>query len=296
VRLVRLLLLAAALSAFAAALAPEAGAVRFADAPCPESGPGGIRVCPDGSVGQAYALRLSGDGGCGPALPYQFRILNGELPPGVSLSNDGELRGTPTSGGTWDFWIELSDQDPPSASWCFPKKSEREFRIRIGAPAATVGTPYSFALRPAGEGFGTWSLVAGVLPQGLALDPATGVLAGTPEGPGSYPLAFSATDSTGHLARVDFALTVYPHLALATARLAPVRRGRFFRAKVRTEGAVGSVVFRVVAGRFPIGVRLDGKAGAIRGTPRKAGTYRVTIQVLDSLGRVATGSLTLTVR
>jgi Putative Ig domain len=247
-------------------------------------------------VGQAYALKLSGDGGCGPALPYQFRILNGELPPGVSLSKEGELRGTPTSGGTWDFWIELSDEDPPSASWCVPKRSEREFRIRIGAPAATVGTPYSFVLRPAGEGFGMWSLVAGFLPQGLALDPATGVLAGTPGRPGSYPLGFSATDSTGHVARADFTLTVYPHLAFATARLAQVRRGRFFRAKVRAEGAVGSVEFRVVAGRFPIGVRLDGKAGAIRGTPRRAGIYRVTIRVFDSLGRAATGSLTLNVR
>ena len=36
--------------------------------------------------------------------------------------------------------------------------------------------------------------------------------------------------------------------------------------------------------------------GAIRGTARRPGIYRVTIQALDSLGRAATGSLTLTVR
>jgi hypothetical protein len=295
-RLVRLLLLAAALSAVAAAVAPKAGATGFADTPCPESGPGGIRVCPDAVVGQTYTLTLSGDGGCGPALPYQFRVLNGTLPPGVSLSKEGELRGTPITGGTWDFWIELSDQDPPSASWCVPKKSEREFLIRVGAPVATVGTPYSFALGASGESVGTWSLVSGVLPPDLALDPASGVIAGIPESPGSYPLGFSASDGTSHIARIDFTLTVYPRLAFATVRLAPVRRGRFFRANVRATGAVGSVVFRVVTGRFPIGVRLDGRAGAIRGTPRKAGAYRVTIEALDSLGRTATGALTLTVR
>jgi Putative Ig domain len=246
-------------------------------------------------VGQPYVLQLSGDGGCGPALPYQFQVLNGTLPPGLSLSKWGELGGTPTSGGTWDFWIELSDQDPPSASWCAPKKSQREFRIRVGAPVATVGTPYSFALG-GGSRAGAWSLVSGVLPPDLALNPASGVIAGTPERPGSYPLVFSATDGTGRITRIDFTLVVYPRLALATVRLAPVRRGRFFRAKVRAKGAVGSVIFRVVAGRFPIGVRLDGRAGAIRGTPRKVGIYRFTIQALDSLGRTAERSLSLTVR
>ena len=294
-RLLRLLILAFALTVLVAAVAPEARAVGFADTPCPEAGPGGIRVCADATVGQAYAIRLTGSGGCGPALPYQFRILNGTLPPGVSLSKEGELRGTPTSAGTWDFWIELSDQDPPTASWCAPKRSEREFRIRVGAPSATVGTLYSFTLGTAGAG-SSWSLVSGVLPLNLALDPATGVIAGVPEMPGSYPLVFSTTDNTGHAVRIDFTLTVYPHLALATIRVPAIRHGRFFTAKLKTTGAVGAVAFRVVAGRFPIGVRLDGRAGAIRGTPRKTGTYRLTIQATDSLGRSTTGPLILTVR
>jgi hypothetical protein len=295
-RLVRLLVLAFAVSALAGALAPRAEAGGFGDTPCPETGPGGIRVCPDAVVGQPYALELTGNGGCGPALPYQFRILNGTLPPGLSLSKEGVLVGTPTSGGAWEFWIELSDQDPPSASWCVPRRSEREFRISVGAPPATLGSAYSFGLHPAGEGFGAWALVAGALPRGLTFDGTSGVVAGTPESAGSYPLGFATTDGTGRVARIDFALTVHPRLALATARLPSMRHGRFSSVKVRAAGAVGGVVFRVVAGRFPIGVRLDGRGGAIRGTPRKAGIYRVTLQALDSLGRTAIRSFTLTVR
>jgi hypothetical protein len=294
VRFVRLLVLAAALSALAAVFVPEAYALRFADSPCPESGT--MRVCPDAVVGQSYTVRLTGEGGCGPALPYQYRVLNGTLPPGLSLSKEGELEGTPTSAGTWDFWVELSDQDPPSASWCRPTKSEREFRIRVGAPAATVGTVYSFALGGNGGSARMWSLVSGALPPGLTFDATSAVIAGVPDSPGSFPLAFSAIDNEGHATTIDFTLTVYPRLTLTAARLAPVRVGRRFRAKVRTEGAIGAVSMRVVAGRFPVGVRLDGSKGLIRGAPRKAGAYRVTIQAHDSLGRVATGSVTLTVR
>ena len=132
-----------ALTVLAVALAalvvvPSAAAIRFTD----ES----YKV-PDGAVGSRYFHQFQGDGGCGPALPYQFRILNGSLPPGLALASNGLVSGVPTQGGNWSFWVELSDQDPPSADWCIPRKSEREFAINIGprgsapdaSPPATSG-------------------------------------------------------------------------------------------------------------------------------------------------------------
>jgi len=295
-RLRRPLLLAAVFSAIAFAVVPNARATRFADQPCPESGPGAVRICPDGVVGQSYAIKLAGDAGCGPALPYQYRVLNGTLPPGVSLSQDGELSGVPTSAGNWDFWVELSDQDPPSASWCIPKKSQREFLIRVGIPAATIGTPYSFKLGAGVVGAQAWSIVSGVLPRGLTLDPVAGIIAGTPEAAGSFALTFSVLENGGKSATLDFTLTVYPELVFATVRLEPARIGQRFHSRVRTIGAVGAVRFRVLSGHFPIGVRLDGNAGVIRGQPRKRGVFRFTIQAQDSLGRLVQRPFQLAVR
>jgi hypothetical protein len=294
-RPVRILTLAVILAALSAVIAtPGAQAMGFADTPCIESG--ALRVCPDAVVGQPYALTLEGNGGCGPALPYQYRVLNGALPPGVSLTKEGYLSGLPTSAGIWDFWLEVSDQNPPSADWCRPAKSEREFRIRVGAPAATVGMPYSFALGTAGAGSGTWSLVGGALPQGLSLD-APGVVAGTPLTAGTFPVTFSLVDQSGHEARrLAFTLTVYPQLAVVATRFAPARVGRAFRGRVKTQGAVGVATYKVESGMFPIGVRLDATAGVIHGTPRKAGVYRLTIRATDSLGRTATGLVVLTIR
>jgi hypothetical protein len=104
-------------------IVPSAAAIRFTD----ES----YKV-PDGAVGSRYYHQFQGDGGCGPALPYEFRILNGSLPPGLALASNGLVSGVPTQGGNWSFWVELSDQDPPSADWCIPRKSEREFTINVG--------------------------------------------------------------------------------------------------------------------------------------------------------------------
>ena len=124
-------------------IVPNAAALRFTD---------DSRVPPAGAVGSRYFHQFVGHGGCGPALPYRFRILNGSLPPGLSLASNGLVSGTPTQGGRWSFWVELSDQDPPSADWCTPRKSEEEFTINVGAkgtvpdaagPAASGGGGFS---------------------------------------------------------------------------------------------------------------------------------------------------------
>jgi hypothetical protein len=289
-------LVVATFALLAGGVVPEARAAGFADSPCPEAGGGGIRVCPEATVGQPYALALEGRGGCGPALPYQYRLLNGVLPPGLSLSANGEVRGRPTASGTWDFWLQQSDEDPPSASWCRPARSEREFRITVAAPVATVGAPYSFALGEPDAGERTWSLISGILPPGLTLG-TSGVIGGTPSVSGGFPVILAARDDTGHEAHVGFTMMVYPRFVIVSSRLRQdVRVGRVFRMRLPVQGAVGGVSYRVVSGRFPSGVRLDTRAGVVAGTPRTAGVFRLTIQALDSLGREATRSITFTVR
>jgi hypothetical protein len=288
---------------FAAVAAPESLALRFADTPCVEAGEARSRVCPLGVVGSPYVIRLSGEGGCGPdpnvpgsGLPYQFRLLNGSLPPGLVLDRRGVVHGTPTKAGTWSFWLELSDEDPPSAAWCVPVKSEREFIVTVAAPPATVGSKYAVQVSADGVGAQTWSIAPGTLPQGLALSPATGVITGTPAVTGTFPVKLSATDSRGATAVVELTIVVYPRLVLATARLTAARVGRSYRAVVRTLGSVRPVTLSVISGRLPTGMRLNLKTGVLSGKPRKAGTYRVTIEAHDSLRRTAKQAYVLMVR
>jgi uncharacterized delta-60 repeat protein len=59
-------------------------------------------------VGANYKARLTSTGGNG---PYSWLAVVGNLPPGLSLDTaTGRISGTPTSPGTFDFTIEVSDQ------------------------------------------------------------------------------------------------------------------------------------------------------------------------------------------
>jgi hypothetical protein len=83
-----------------------------ADGTSPPSAPSGrlnVGVPPfvqsgpaDGVVGQAYSSRFVITG----APPPTVIQVSGELPPGLTLSSDGTLVGTPTQAGTYEFTVE----------------------------------------------------------------------------------------------------------------------------------------------------------------------------------------------
>ncbi len=63
-------------------------------------------------------------------------------------------------------------------------------------PAATVGKPYSAALQSSGgTGTPSWAVTLGSLPAGLTLNPATGVISGTPKANGQSGFIVSTTNA-----------------------------------------------------------------------------------------------------
>jgi hypothetical protein len=269
--------------------APAAFATRFTD---------DSYNWPIAAVGQPYSKQLDGAAGCGPALPYQYTLIGGNLPPGLSLSFSGLVNGTPKKAGSFSFWVNLSDQNPPSADWCRPAEAQREFTITVvgKVPAAEVGRAFGFATFATGVKAGyTWSLT-GALPSGLVLDPATGVISGRPAAAGSFPLMLTLTDALGFTNTLDMNLSVAPRMTLATTKLNAARVARAYRARLATTGGVGPRSWAIVRGSLPAGIRFSKRTGLFSGTPRRPGKATLVVEVRDALRAVSRTTLVLNVR
>jgi hypothetical protein len=265
-------------------IAPAALAIRFTD---------DSYNTPVGEVGKAYSFQFQGAGGCGPALPYQYRVLAGSLPPGLSLSKSGLISGTPTQGGGWSFWVELSDENPPSASWCVPSSAQREFSITIQQGLliqqrqptlgpAQVNTPYSLQFTASGSA--SWTVSGGALPAGLTLS-SGGLLSGTPTTAGDYSFKITAS-AGGRSDSQTYSLSVVNKLQL-TAAATEGEVGQAFILKPQATGGKPGYTF-AVEGSLPAGLSLNAATGEISGKPTAPGTYPVKLRVTDSIGLTTT--------
>jgi Putative Ig domain len=295
--------------------ATVAHALAFDDGtPCPVTIDNGapLLVCPDGSIGNPYSLKIVARGGCEPE--FVIRVLSGSsLPPGLSMSSSGQISGTPTQAGKYRFWLQVHDLGPSEGGpvWCTnPKDAEREFQMTINSALrlvtnsipqnASVGVPYSTTLQaalvtdasnqtPIAPETLTWSVVGGALPPGLAL--ANGVISGTPTTEGAYQFQIQAAldDSRKHSQtyslNVRKPLVVTPTKPLATPPLPTAWEvGLPFSAKLTTSGGSGTYTIALGSGALPTGLTL-GPDGTISGTPSAAGVFHATVRFADSEGR-----------
>jgi hypothetical protein len=139
---------------------------------------------PGGVVGTAYSATLTASGG---TAPYTWAVTVGTLPAGLSLaSSTGVISGTPTTAATSPFTVQATDQVAATATAALSitiTATNTTFPVitTTSLPAATTGSAYSQALaETGGTSPFTWAVTSGALPDGLSLDPAAGVISGTP--------------------------------------------------------------------------------------------------------------------
>lgn len=290
-----LVVLAAAAALVAAADAPAGG---IDDWPCPNVAGENTNTCPSGTVGTPYVIRfVERDGsGCGPGR-QTFHLDSGIAPPGLTLASDGTLSGMPVQRGRFQFYVEMREpQNDPEH--CAGKLTQKQFTLRIREPVSIVpadedplrsevGAPLRTTLRAqGGTGIFAWSLVDGELPDGVRLTRG-GSLVGTPAVSGTYGFTASARDTEKRTATSAWTLSVASELVIRTERLRAARVGRVYTAALRAAGGVSPKLWKLRSGRLPRGIRLAPTLGRFIGTPKEAGSYRVTVEVRDGLGKAA---------
>jgi putative Ig domain-containing protein len=281
-------------------------------------------LTPVGAVGSPYSFAFTGAGGCGPALPYQYSLIGGSLPPGLTLAKSGQVSGTPTQVGGWSFWVDLSDENPPSASWCVPSNAQREFTITIngsgggspgpgpspapapipalsittsGLPVATVGAAYSTTLSASGgSGTKSWTVASGSLPAGLSLA-TDGVLSGTPTAPGTT--SFTANVSSGGAnSQRQFSLDVAAALQIAAPATQVAEVAVPVTIELNATGGNAPYRWELTQGSLPTHVGFiadqgNGSKAMIKGVPANSGSFPLSFRVTDVLGRSTLHTITL---
>ena len=236
------------------------------------------------------------------------------LPPGGDWSglqtgalNQGIYGGianiTPTVGGTYTFALTCGGRQSGFATLVV----SNGYKItNASLPNATVGKPYKVQLATTGGNYpNSWSIGGTVpnLPAGLTLNPATGIISGTPLQFGVQNVTFMATDgSTPPLqTTATLPLTVVSDLQITTPSLVKGTVNANYMQLLSATGGLPGLTssgtnyynWSIIAGKLPAGLTLGPTTGMITGKATTAGTTSLTFQVTDTETTPATATVTL---
>jgi autotransporter-associated beta strand protein len=277
------------------------------------------------SASQTYSITVNWVLGLSPALPAhtvnvaynQSQDITGGsgnysglnvvgLPSGLTASLSGTqltFSGTPTATGTFPLSITLHDDGNNSDSTVASASITINAALGIttaSLPNWTETIAYNQSIATTGgTGPLTFSLSAGVLPNGLSLNTTNGLISGTPSvgGAGTYPITVLVTDAVGATASHSYSVTISALSlgALSFNQWTLYKTG--FIGTIAASTGTGAFTLTKISGKLPIGMAYSLSGGLITfaGKPTIAGTYTFALKLTDSLGASATQSYTIVV-
>jgi hypothetical protein len=250
-------------------------------------------LLPGGVVGTPYSTVFQATGG---TPGYQFSLVGGSLPGGLTLNSSGVLAGTPTAYGQFSITVQTTDSTGTSTSLVFILTIRpAPLVITTGTSlTAPVGTPISIAFVASG-GAPPYSFSAtGSFPGGAQFSGAGVLTAPAPIAVGTYSFQVSVADTQGNSISKSFTLTiaVATLVITTTSPLSNATVGTAYSAGFAATG--GAAPYTWTATGTPPGLGLS-SAGVLSGTPTASGPYTLSVTVTDSSRASATGSFALTV-
>lgn len=274
---------------------PWTAALAHFDVTIPCLGTGAPYVATPGSLSslQAGVAMTSATFTAGGGTPAYTWSASG-LPAGLTMSTAGTLSGTPTTAGTHDVTVRVTDSAGASGT--------RVYRLIVAAApsitaptslaAAQVGVAHRTAAFTVSGGTSPYTWSATGLPAGLTMSSA-GVISGTPTAEtssGAVTVTVTARDATSTAATRTYSLFVAAAAVPAGCPLDPTGWRAEYYPNVSLSGSPGlcrddAAVSFNWAGRSP-GGSIPGTNFSVRWTRRasfEAATYRFTVGSDDGI-------------
>jgi hypothetical protein len=249
---------------------------------------------PGAVIGGSYSQTLSAAGG---TSPYSWTITSGALPSGVTFSN-GVVSGAPTSSGSFNFTVQVTDSASVTTSKSFTLNVAQGLGITTAPtlPPGTVGVSYLQTLAASGGAPPyTWTVTSGSIAN-LTLNAQSGTLSGTPNSSGTLTFTVQVADSASHTGSKVFSLSIAGNLAITTQPDLPSGGiGTAYNQPLTIVGGSAPYTWSISAGSLPAGLSLNPSSGAITGTPTSFGNFAFTVMVTDNNSVSTTKAFTLSV-
>lgn len=271
-------------------------------------------LCPSGFVlldqvpsGQVQAA-FSGTIGSSSSAPLTTAVVHrGTLPQGMTLGIDSGaqnvvLGGIPVEAGYFDLWIQVSNSIGQLGT--IHKRLVIDYIPPLVIltelfPQLTTNQPYTRTLTAFGgvAPYG-WSILLGTLPSGVTLDPASGIVAGTPtQATYSSPITFAVTDQRGVVSSAVLTLTINNTLTISTTVLPIVTPGVAYSYQLNAQGGTPPYTWALGtgSGNLPGGFTLA-PSGILSGaTSLSSYSATLVVQATDSASTSVTRNETLLV-
>jgi hypothetical protein len=222
------------------------------------------------------------------------------LPPGLSIdSATGLISGTTMSAlGTYSVTVTATDTSGSTASTTFAWAIEN--LITVTAPSseqAFVGTAVNVPVAATDSAAGqALTFSATDLPAGLSIDPASGLISGTPTTLGAVTADVMATDGTGGAGTTSINWFVSGKITIAGPGSQSDVAGQTVLLHLGvTDSAPGDALTYTATG-LPRGLGMDWYSAVISGWPVGPGTYHVTVTARGQDNGTGSVSFTWTVR
>lgn len=252
---------------------------------------------PPANINVAYSATLQT---AGARTPVAWSIKGGEMPPGLTLDPaSGTITGRAATLGEFAFTIRATDAIFLEATRDLKITVRDVLRLTPATlPTADVNAAYQQKISALdAQGALTWSLLSGIVPDGLRLEfsPDGATLTGTPTKAGSFQFVLQVRDTAGQTATQTLTVRVIAPVSILTGTLRNAFAAVAYTEQLTVEGGEPPYQWSVASGLLPAGLQLDPIRGIISGSPTQAGTLSFTIEVTDAAQRKTQKQLSIRV-